>query len=160
MLIFPSVFHHIIRCHQHSQHLRHGDGQPDAVTADDGREDVQAAQLEHQCSAYVELKDILPQYDTNGNGSYTQAETEAAIDALSGGEQNLLLVLMGDAREGLSLTRTQKAVLWQIQNKSWKPAKNPYDTKVGQQVYDALHDEESTDAAEDDDLLRQLLGIG
>lgn len=37
------------------------------------------------------------------------------------------------------LTPKQKAVLWQIQNKSWKGSKNPYDTTVGWAVYKALN---------------------
>lgn len=92
--------------------------------------------------AYVGLKDILPKYDANGNGSYTQAEVEDAIDALSKGNENVLLALVGEKDTGLHLTRKQMAALWQIQNKSWKAAKNPYDREVGQQVYDAMHSED------------------
>lgn len=41
---------------------------------------------------------------------------KAAIDSVSG------------------LTQEQRAALWQIQNKSWKPYKNPYSTSVGSSV--------------------------
>ena len=67
---------------------------------------------------------------------------EDAIDALSKGNENVLLALIGEKDTGLHLTRKQMAALWQIQNKSWKAAKNPYDREVGQQIYDAMHSEE------------------
>lgn len=44
----------------------------------------------------------------------------------------------------ISLTNAEKAALWQMANKSWKPKNNPYDTYVGQQVYDALNAEPAT----------------
>ena len=57
------------------------------------------------------------------NGSFDQEETAVAINGM------------------LGLTNEQKAVLWQLQNKSWKPNKNPFDTAAGQAVYDAFHKE-------------------
>lgn len=39
----------------------------------------------------------------------------------------------------MHLTGRQKAVLWQIANKSWKPKNNPYDVYVGEEVYDDLN---------------------
>ena len=50
-------------------------------------------------------------------------------------------IVLPGAGSGQSLTVTQQAVLWQLANKSWKPAKNPYSTSVGQKVYDALNAE-------------------
>ena len=70
---------------------------------------------------YVDLRKALPKYDANGNGSYTYKEVEAAIDATFP-----------------YLSREEKAILWQLQDKSWKPKKNPYDRQIGQQVYNAM----------------------
>ena len=94
--------------------------------------------------AYVTLKETLPNYDTwdedgKGQGSYTQEEVANAIDGLGG--SGIMLPSSGGSG-GLYLTNTQKAILWQLQNKSWKPKNNPFSTGVGQQVYDALNAED------------------
>ena len=94
--------------------------------------------------AYVTLKETLPNYDTwdkdgKGQGSYTQEEVANAIDGLGG--SGIMLPSAGGSG-GLYLTNTQKAILWQLQNKSWKPKNNPFSTSVGQQVYDALNAED------------------
>ena len=73
--------------------------------------------------AYVSYKQALPLYDADGNGSFKQEEVQAALDSLP-------------------LTTAQKAALWQMQNKSWKPQNNPYSVSVSQQVYDALNTED------------------
>lgn len=87
--------------------------------------------------AYVTFRELLPQYDADGNGTFNQKEVEAAIDSMGGG---IGIVLPG-AGGGRSLTVTQQAVLWQLANRSWKPNKNPYSTSVGRKVYDALNAE-------------------
>lgn len=97
--------------------------------------------------AYVTLKEALPNYDTwdedgKGQGSYTQEEVANAIDGLGG--SGIMLPSAGGSG-GLYLTNTQKAVLWQLQNKRWKPKNNPFNTSVGQQVYDALNAEDGGD---------------
>lgn len=51
-----------------------------------------------------------------GKTSLNAGMAKAAIDSVSG------------------LTQEQRAALWQIQNKSWKPYKNPYSTSVGSSV--------------------------
>lgn len=76
--------------------------------------------------AYVSYKQALPLYDADGNGSFKQEEVKAALDSLP-------------------LTTEQRAALWQMQNKSWKPSGNPYSVRVSQQVYDALNAEEEDD---------------
>ena len=86
--------------------------------------------------AYVTFRETLPSFDSNGNGSLTQAETEAALDALGG-----WLILPGSS----ALTNNQKAVLWQLQGKNWSWRNNPYNTAIGRQVYNALNSEESED---------------
>lgn len=68
---------------------------------------------------YVTFQEIGAQYDANGNGSYTQAEAKAAIDA-----------------EFSHLTTAQKAVLWQWVCYSSGSKKNPYDPTVGQNFVD------------------------
>lgn len=83
-------------------------------------------------NAYVTFKETVNQYDADGNGSLKQAEVEAALDSFGGG-----LTLPGDTR--ITLTNDQKAVLWQLQGKSWSAKNNPYNTAIGQRVYDALH---------------------
>ncbi len=59
----------------------------------------------------------------DANGSVTQDEAEGAIAAMSG------------------LTNTERAVLWQLQNKSWKPTSNPFNPDTGKKVYDTLNGE-------------------
>lgn len=88
--------------------------------------------------AYVSFRELLPKFDFDGNGTFKQEEVEAAIDSMGGGGNGIVLPGAGD---GQSLTVTQQAALWQLANKSWKPAKNPYSTSVGQKVYDALNAE-------------------
>ena len=75
---------------------------------------------------YVRARENVAEIDENGNTS--QDEATQAISSIQG------------------LTVREKAVLWQLQNKSWKATNNPFDTMTGQQVYNALHagDEEET----------------
>lgn len=41
----------------------------------------------------------------------------------------------------MNLNDRQKAALWQIANKSWKPANNPYSVSVGEDIFDMLNEE-------------------
>lgn len=68
--------------------------------------------------------DALNEDPAKRNNSVDQDEAAAAINGM------------------LGLTNEQKAVLWQLQNKSWKANKNPFDSAVGQEVYDYLNTEE------------------
>ena len=88
---------------------------------------------------YVTFQEIATQYDTNGNGSYTQAEAKAVIDA-----------------EFSHLTTEQKAVLWQWVCYSSTSKKNPYDPKVGQSFIDSR--DAAKAAAEEDELEGLTLG--
>jgi len=90
-------------------------------------------------AAYIKFREIMPSYDADGNGSYTQKEVQNALDSMSGAGGLTLPSLGGE--QSVTLTNTQKAVLWQMANKSWKGYKNPFDATVGQWVYDALHAE-------------------
>ena len=75
---------------------------------------------------YVQARENVAEIDENGSTS--QDEATQAISSMQG------------------LTVREKAVLWQLQDKSWKATNNPFDTMTGQQVYNALHagDEEET----------------
>lgn len=70
--------------------------------------------------SYVKFKEVLPEYDVDGKGSYKKEEVEAAIRSIPG------------------LSNAQRAALWQSQNKTWKPTGNPFSTSVGQRVHDDL----------------------
>jgi len=87
---------------------------------------------------YVSWRAALPSFDADGNKSYSQAEVRAGLDAMRVGGSNPLL--------GGELTTTQKAVLWQMANSSWKPYKNPYDTGIGKEIYDTMQMLKEVDA--------------
>ena len=76
---------------------------------------------------FVSLKEVLPQFDENENGSINADELEAAIDAMGGG----LLPAVG------RLTQAQQAALWQIYTTSTDPSKNPFGPGVGWKVHRA-----------------------
>lgn len=67
---------------------------------------------------YVTAKESIAEIDENG--SVSQDEAARAIGSMPG------------------LTDEERAVLWQLQNKSWKPAKNPFSVKAGEKVYKDL----------------------
>lgn len=69
---------------------------------------------------YVDLQELKAQYDADGNGSYKNAEIQAAIDGM-----------------GSKLTNQQKAVLWQLVTGSTSAKNNPYSREVGQKILDA-----------------------
>ena len=87
---------------------------------------------------YVKAREAAAGYDENGNGSISQDEAKRAIKAMDG------------------LTSEQRAALWQIQNKSWKPDNNPFSKKVGREVYRELNREEPEEDGEDGS---QLTGL-
>lgn len=89
-----------------------------------------------EAEAWVQLKEALPQFDENGNGNYSGAEIENAIDAL-GGDGSLLAPW---DKEPLRLTREEKAVLWQLYTGSKSGSGNPYSTRVGKEVAKALQE--------------------
>lgn len=95
---------------------------------------------------YITLQEIRAQYDTDGNGSYTQAETKAAIDTMD-------------------VSIEQKAVLWQLATGSTSAKNNPYRTAIGSKVLAAK--QEAKAAAEEpeqetlsfsEEIMRQLTG--
>ena len=97
--------------------------------------------------SYIDLKSIMNQFNTDGNNSYSEQETENAINALSG-DDNPLFALTGTTPNGYTLSDREKAILWQLQDKRFKPKDNPFDREVGQMVYDIMHEETTQDATE------------
>ena len=83
---------------------------------------------------YASVLEEIQQYDTNGNGSLTQEEVENALNSI--GRSGLMLP-GGDG--DFTLSTRDKAVIWQLTNKSWKPDNNPFDVKAGKIIYYALN---------------------
>lgn len=81
-----------------------------------------AYEMDVNPDTYVTLKERLPEYDLNHDGSMTNAEVKAAVDSMRG------------------LSYKQKAVLWQLNVNSKSAKNNPYSTVVGQQVLDAKNE--------------------
>lgn len=77
--------------------------------------------------AYVAYRERLPMYDADGNGTFKQGEVTAALQSMMASNE-------------------VKAALWQMANKSWKPKNNPFSTRVGGQVYNALNADEGMSA--------------
>ena len=69
---------------------------------------------------YVTARESIAEIDENG--SVSQEEAARAIGSMPG------------------LTDEERGVLWQLQNKSWKPGKNPFSVKAGERVYKDLQD--------------------
>lgn len=87
-----------------------------------------------QPDSFVKLREIMPQYDANHNGSYSQDEVKAAIDAMGGAVRGLSLPTPGGSA---GLPSNHSAVLWQLMTTSKSAKNNPYSRSIGQQVLDA-----------------------
>ncbi len=92
---------------------------------------------------YVTFRESLTAFDSNGNGSLSQAEVETALNSMSGNlsfaEQLTLELTGGSSLVGsMFLSKDQLAVLWQLSNTGWAAKNNPYNPKVGQAVLDLL----------------------
>ena len=104
--------------------------------------------------AWVRLKETLPKYDADGNGSYKNAEVEAAIDGMSGSGALLAPWDMETGGTELYLTNDEKAVLWQLFTGSKSATGNPYSKSVARKVLEAKDAAKNgtEDAAEDSTL--------
>ena len=80
-------------------------------------------------SDYVKFKSLQPLYDSDGNGVFNQDEVEEVLAAMA------------------NLDRDTRAALWQMSNKSWKPEGNPFDYRIGQEIYDALNEKAEDDGS-------------
>ena len=94
--------------------------------------------------AFTALKLNMSEYDTNGNGSYSAAEYQKAIDGLFPTDYGF--VLPGGDNE-ISLTVQQKAALWQIATGSSSVKNNPsgdYASGIAQAFNDGKASESGT----------------
>ena len=82
---------------------------------------------------WVAFREILPEFDSDGNGSYTQEETEDAIRAFSSGTSYGTTLM----KLGRNLSRDEMAVLWQIGG-NWKSQNNPFSKTTGKKVKELL----------------------
>ena len=80
----------------------------------------------------MRLREILPQFDADGNGSYNGSEVENAIDALNG---NGIMLPGGNGPQ--QLTNETRAVLWQLFSGSKSAMNNPYSVSMGRKVLEA-----------------------
>lgn len=71
-----------------------------------------------RCENWVSFREEW--LDRYGDDSMSQEKVETVLDRMN-------------------LNNRQKAALWQISNKSWKPDNNPYDAYVAEMVWDALN---------------------
>ena len=71
---------------------------------------------------YVASKEAMYAQDDAGDNDNSTSQMEAKY-----------------ALDSMDLSDSERAVLWQLTNKSWKPYSNPYDTNIGEAVYDELH---------------------
>lgn len=89
---------------------------------------------------YTQFQETLPRYDADGNGSYKQAEVEAALD-------------------NMDLTNSERAVLWQLRTGG---KRNPFDSSIGANIRaEAAADkqaEKAAKAASGNSLLTDLFG--
>lgn len=83
-----------------------------------------------EARTWVQLKEILPQFDEDGNGSYKVEEIENAIDTMNG--HGGIMLPGGDGPQ--QLTNEMRAVLWQLFTGSKSAKNNPYSERVGSQV--------------------------
>lgn len=99
-------------------------------------------------ASYVSLQEVLPEYDSNGNGNYANAEAKAAIDGIC-------------ATGRVTLNNAQKAALWQLATGTSSAKNNPYSSSVGWQVLDAKkavsseNDEDELAGTFEEEILRQ-----
>ena len=84
--------------------------------------------------AWVQVKEALPQFDADNNGSFSNSEVKSAIDALSG--NGALLAPWN--KEPIRLSREEKAVLWQLFTGGKSGSGNPYSVRVGKKVAEEL----------------------
>lgn len=70
---------------------------------------------------YVTARESIAEIDENG--SVNQDEAARAIGSMPG------------------LTDEERGVLWQMQNKSWKPDKNPFSVRAGREIYEAFQEQ-------------------
>ena len=80
--------------------------------------------------------------DEYGISNRSRNAVSDEIDRLKGDGNSVTQDLAEEAIQNVpGLSNRERAVLWQLQNKSWKWNKNPFDKRVGREVYDRMHEE-------------------
>nr|DAL79205.1 MAG TPA: Large polyvalent protein associated domain 23 [Caudoviricetes sp.] len=81
--------------------------------------------------------------DEYGISNSSRNAVSDEIDRLKGDGNSVTQDLAEEAIQNVpGLSNRERAVLWQLQNKSWKWNKNPFDKRVGREVYDRMHEED------------------
>lgn len=81
--------------------------------------------------------------DEYGISNRSRNAVSDEIDRLKGDGNSVTQDLAEEAIQNVpGLSNRERAVLWQIQNKSWKWNKNPFDKRVGREVYDRMREED------------------
>lgn len=81
--------------------------------------------------------------DEYGISNRSRDAVSDEIDRLKGDGNSVTQDLAKEAiRNVPGLDNRERAILWQLQNKSWKWSKNPFDKRVGREVYDRMHEED------------------
>lgn len=81
--------------------------------------------------------------DEYGISNSSRNAVSDEIDRLKGDGNSVTQDLAKEAIQNVpGLSNRERAVLWQLQNKSWKWNKNPFDKRVGREVYDRMHEED------------------
>ena len=113
-----------------------------AIVELDIPESAQSAAIKSIMTDSIKLK-----YEQTERYNVTPAQYVAAYQAILDtrdkyGKTSTTAKIATEAISSIpGLTKEQRAALWQIQNKSWKPSSNPYSQKVGAIVRTALYDE-------------------
>ena len=88
---------------------------------------------------WIMMQEVMPMYDENENGSYSQQEIKIAIDAVGGdlGSRAMAGWWGLDIAKGYrQMSKKEKAVLWQLLSGAETGKNNPYDVKTGEKVRD------------------------
>lgn len=89
-------------------------------------------------TVYVSFLQMLPEFDENESGSYGNKEVEKALRSVGTSDAGSV-----QWAGGITMTKQQKAVLWQIlAGKATKGSSNPFDRKIGKEVWNLMHGED------------------
>ena len=89
-------------------------------------------------TVYVSFLQMLPEFDENESGSYGNKEVEKALRSVGTSDAGSV-----QWAGGITMTKQQKAALWQIlAGKATKGSSNPFDRKIGKEVWSLMHGED------------------
>lgn len=100
---------------------------------------------------WVVMQEVLPLCDEDENGSYSNYEIQLAIDAVDGDLGSLVAAGWWglEISEQASLSKKDKAVLWQLLTGAKSAENNPYDPKTGKKVLKDYEDLRESQKDED-----------